>query len=78
VKYSLDGNDRSVVEALIEEKVLNAQHRLILRLRFCDALTYQEIADREDVIVSSRRQVGKIIADYAPRLKELLNVNTGQ
>lgn len=73
MKYTLSGNDKSVVEALIEEKVLNAQHRLILRLRFCDALTYQAIADREDVVVNSRRQVGKIIADYAPRLKALLS-----
>lgn len=73
MKYSFDEYDTNEVSDLIDKKIHNAQYRKILKLRFNDKLTYQEIAGNPDVKITSFRQVGKIIADYAPLLKELLN-----
>lgn len=75
MKYSFDDQDRSAVSALIDEKIHNAQYRLILKLRFNDHLTYQEIADRPDIKINSARQVGKIIKDYAPVLRNLIGLS---
>lgn len=72
MKYSLDGNDTSAVAALIDEKVSKEKYRKILKLRFVDGLTYQEIADSGKTTITSPRQVGKIISDYAPLLMELI------
>lgn len=72
MKYSFDDYDSSVVSALIDEKVHNSQYRKILKLRFNDRLTYQEIADCKEIKINSPRQVGKIIGDYAPLLRELI------
>lgn len=72
MKYSFDEYDTDEVSDLIDRKIHNEQYRKILKLRFNDKLTYQQIADNPDVKITSFRQVGKIIADYAPLLKELL------
>ena len=73
MKYSFDEYDTNDVSDVIDRKIHNEQYRKILKLRFNDKLTYQQIADNPDVKITSFRQVGKIIADYAPLLKELLN-----
>lgn len=72
MKYSLDGNDTEVVSALIDKKINKEKYRKILKLRFVDGLTYQEIADSGATKITSPRQVGKIISDYAPLLMELI------
>lgn len=73
MKYSFNDYDTDVVSALIDRKIHNEQYRRILKMRFNDHMTYQEIADSPDVRINSFRQVGKIIADHAPMLKELLS-----
>lgn len=72
MKYSLDGNDTDIVSALIDKKVNKEKYRKILKLRFVDGLTYEEIAHSGETTITSPRQVGKIISDYAPLLMELI------
>lgn len=72
MKYSLDGSDTDVVSALIDKKINKEKYRVILKLRFVDGLSYQEIADSGKTTITSPRQVGKIISDYAPLLMELV------
>ena len=72
MKYSFCNTNLDIVENLIEKHVVNPQHKAVLKMRFVRGMKYQEIADHPDVKITSFRQVGKIISDYAPMLKEIL------
>lgn len=63
-KYILDG-DTDDIAALIDQKIHNARKRRVLKLRFLDGYTYQEIADEID---RTPRQVGNIIRECIPKL----------
>lgn len=52
---------RSAMESLIEEWCLKEKYRTILKLRFLDGLTYEEVAERVDM---SDRQVKRIVYKY--------------
>ena len=49
---------RSVIEHIIDEWCLNARYREILKLRYLDGLTYEEIAEK---VLLSTRQVKNIV-----------------
>lgn len=65
-KYTLEG-DASEIEALIDQRIHNARKRRVLKLRFLDGLTYEEIAADEQVDRTSR-QIGNIIRECIPKL----------
>ena len=75
MKYTLGNEDSLVISDLIDRRVHNPKHRCVLKLRFIDGLTYKEIADSAMVEINSERQIGKIIADYAPMLSELIKIS---
>ena len=52
---------RSEMESLIEDLRIKPKYRDILRLRFLDCLTYEEIAECVDM---SDRQVKRIVYKY--------------
>ena len=52
---------RSQLESLIDEWCLNARYRAILKLRYLDGLTYEQIAERVDM---SDRQIKRIVYRY--------------
>lgn len=60
--------DYSVMEALIDEKITgkkSARNREILKLRFLQGLTFEEIAAIKDM---SDKQIGRIIHRYGDPL----------
>lgn len=63
--------DNSVMSRIIDEKIHNAAHRRVLKMRFIDGETYEQIA--EDVKMSPR-QIYYIIGKYAPKLDQLLRL----
>lgn len=52
---------RSEMEHLIDEWCLSERYRKILKLRFLDGLTHEQIAERVDM---SDRQVKRIVYKY--------------
>ena len=64
--------DNSAMERLIDEKIHNADHRAVLKLRLIDGKSYERIAEEVGI---SPRQVGYIIAKNANRLKGLLSMS---
>lgn len=72
MKYSFGYADLDDVERLIDKRVVNPRHKIVLKMRFVDGMTYKQIADNKDSPIHSEKHIGKIIADYAPKLKSLL------
>ena len=52
---------RSEMQSLIEDLCIKPKYRDILKLRFLDCLTYEEIAEQVDM---SDRQVKRIVYKY--------------
>ena len=52
----------------VEQYVHNAKHREILRLRFIDGTTYEEIAEK---VRMSDRQIKNIVYKYKDALSEI-------
>jgi DNA-directed RNA polymerase specialized sigma subunit len=51
----------------IDERVFSERDRLILKLRYCDGLTYDSIADNENVLLEVR-QIRRICKKYENRI----------
>lgn len=56
---------RSEVEKLIDEWVFNQKYRQVIKLRFLDGLTFEQIAERVDM---SDRQVKRIVYKYGDKV----------
>ena len=57
------------MEQLIDEHIHSIRDRRVMKLRFIDGLTYEEIAEEVD---RTPRQVGYIISKYSVKLSEYL------
>lgn len=55
----------------IDEHIHNQMHRLVLKLRFIDGLTYEKISEHPDVD-RTPRQVSNIINKYSVQLSKYL------
>lgn len=68
------GIKRTTIEAVVNEYVVGfkaTRNRKLLILRWCDGLTYEELAEKMDMSVS---QVKKITYDYEKVLCKHLRV----
>lgn len=59
-RYSLDNYDSDKIINLIDQKIHKERYRRVMKLRFVDGLTYEEIAADKQVD-RTPRQVGNII-----------------
>lgn len=66
-KYSLDDYDSDEIAELINQKIHKERYRRVMKLRFIDGMTYEEIAADKQVD-RTPRQVGNIIRDCSLRL----------
>ena len=60
----MPGYKRSDMCRVIEEYVLNARYRDVLRLRYCDGRTYEEIAEICNYSTQHVKYVCKRYRDY--------------
>lgn len=70
----IQGIKRTTIEAVVNEYVVGfkaTRNRKLLILRWCDGLTYEELAEEMDMSVS---QVKKITYDYEKVLCKHLRV----
>lgn len=47
----------SLISAVIDEYIHNAQHRSILKRRYIDHATYEQIAEEEKIDVSTAKRI---------------------
>lgn len=73
-RFEFQGITRSKIEELVNEHVVGfkaTRNRKLLILRWCEGLTYEELAEKMDMSVS---QVKKITYDYEKVLCKHLRV----
>lgn len=63
---------RSYVEKIIDERCFNKKYREILKLRFLDELTFDEIAEEKEM---SSRQIQNIVYDQGNKILDIIDAD---